>query len=186
MRMVGQKSASNLVWLDLEMTGLDHNKDVIIEIATIVTDKDLNILAEGPNLAIHQSNEKLLCMDAWCTKTHTNSGLVKRVNESEITTAQAEQQTIEFLNQWVPKGETPLCGNSIGTDRRFLLKYMPKLEEFFHYRVVDISTIKELAKLWRPDIKIPQKGNRHLALEDARESIEELKYYLNKFILKDT
>lgn len=180
-----QKSASNLVWLDLEMTGLDHDNDVIIEIATIITDKDLNILAEGPVLAISQPDEKMRSMDAWCTKTHTNSGLVKRVSESNISVAEAERLTLEFIKQWVPPNQVPLCGNSIGTDRRFLYKYMPKLENYLHYRVIDVSTIKELAKLWRPDIKTPEKGNMHIALEDIKESIEELKYFVaNNFLLK--
>lgn len=181
---MGKKSATNLVWLDLEMTGLDHTKHLIIEIATVVTDKDLNILAKGPNLAIHQSNQDLLAMDAWCTKTHTNSGLVQRVSESKINTAEAERLTLEFLKEWIPANEVPLCGNSIGTDRRFLLQYMPKLENFFHYRVIDISTIKELVKLWRPDIKIPEKSNKHIALEDVIDSIEELKYYSEYFLRK--
>jgi oligoribonuclease len=179
-----KKSATNLVWLDLEMTGLDHTKNHIIEIATVVTDKDLNVLANGPNLAIYQPQEYLLAMDAWCTKTHTNSGLVKRVSESKISVIEAERLTLEFLKDWVPANEALLCGNTIGTDRRFLAQYMPKLENFFHYRVIDVSTIKELAKLWRPDLKIPEKHNKHQAFDDILESIEELKYYTEKFIRK--
>lgn len=183
--MTKQKSENNLVWLDLEMTGLDHNNDVILEIATVVTDKNLNILAEGPNLAIHQPETKLRLMDDWCQKTHTNSGLVNRVRESSINEKEAEKQTIEFIKQWIPKGKSPLCGNSIGTDRRFLCKYMPDLDNYFHYRVIDISSIKELAKRWRPEIKELDKSNKHQALEDVKDSIDELKYYTNKFIIKN-
>lgn len=179
---MSKKSADNLIWLDLEMTGLNHNKDVIIEIATIATDKDLNILAEGPNLAIFQPEEKLAIMNAWCVKTHTQSGLVERVRASKISVEDAEKQTLEFVKQWIPEGESPLCGNSIGVDRRFLSSYMPKLETYFHYRVIDISTIKELAKRWRADIHDLNKSNKHLALDDARESIEELKHYRDFFI----
>ena len=184
--MAAKKSANNLVWLDLEMTGLDHTKHVIIEIATVVTDKDLNIIAEGPNLAISQPQDKLKEMDAWCINTHTKSGLVKRVSESQVTLQEAERQTIEFIKQWIPANESPLCGNSIGTDRRFLLEYMPKLEQFFHYRVIDVSTIKELAKRWRPDIEYLVKNNNHVALEDVKDSIAELKYYKEFFIQQRT
>jgi len=183
--MHNKKSASNLVWLDLEMTGLDHNTNVIIEIATIVTNKNLEIIARGPVIAIHQSESKLEEMDDWCIKTHTNSGLVNRVRESKVSTEEAELLTLEFIKQWIPERQSPLCGNSIGTDRRFMFKYMPKLENYFHYRVIDISTIKELALRWRTDIKPYSKRNCHLALEDIEDSIEELKYYVGSFINKN-
>lgn len=171
-------SEQNLIWIDLEMTGLDPEEHKIIEIASIVTDSELNILAEGPVLAIHQPEEELNKMDDWCTNTHTNSGLVKRVQESTIDEDQAIEQTIAFLEQWVPKGKSPICGNSIGQDRRFLYKHMPKLEEYFHYRYVDVSTIKELTRRWKPEILDGHKKmGSHLALDDIRESISELKYY---------
>ncbi len=180
-----KKSASNLVWLDLEMTGLDHNTNVIIEIATIVTNKNLEIIARGPMLAIYQPEAKLALMDDWCIKTHTNSGLVNRVRESKVSVEEAEMLTLEFIKQWIPERQSPLCGNSIGTDRRFMHKYMPKLENYFHYRIIDVSTIKELALRWRPDIKAYAKRNSHLALEDIEDSIEELKYYIGNFLIKN-
>jgi oligoribonuclease len=183
--MDNKKLASNLVWLDLEMTGLDHNTDVILEIATIATNKELEIIEKGPVLAIHQPESRLALMDDWCIRTHTNSGLVNRVRESKLTTEQAEAQTLEFVKRWIPERQSPLCGNSIGTDRRFLFKYMPRLENYFHYRVIDVSTIKELALRWRPDIKQYEKRNYHLAMEDVEDSIEELKYYIGNFINKD-
>ncbi|WP_194090315.1 oligoribonuclease [Vibrio hibernica] len=168
----------NLIWIDLEMTGLDPETHKIIEIASIVTDSELNILAEGPMLAIHQSDEELAKMDDWCTNTHTNSGLVKRVKETAVTENEAIAQTIAFLEQWVPKGKSPICGNSIGQDRRFLYKHMPLLEEYFHYRYLDVSTIKELTRRWQPEILDGfSKSGSHLALDDIRESIAELKYY---------
>lgn len=168
----------NLIWIDLEMTGLDPETHKIIEIASIVTDSELNILAEGPMLAIHQSDEELGKMDDWCTNTHTNSGLVKRVKETAVTENEAIAQTIAFLEQWVPKGKSPICGNSIGQDRRFLYKHMPLLEEYFHYRYLDVSTIKELTRRWQPEILEGfSKSGSHLALDDIRESIAELKYY---------
>ncbi|EOB1207031.1 oligoribonuclease [Photobacterium damselae subsp. damselae] len=168
----------NLIWIDLEMTGLDPETHKIIEIATIVTDAQLNILAEGPVLAIHQPEEELAKMDDWCTTTHTNSGLVERIRQSKITEQEAVRQTIEFLEKWVPKGASPICGNSIGQDRRFLYKYMPELEAYFHYRYLDVSTIKELARRWQPEVLngFSKKGS-HLALDDIRDSIAELKYY---------
>ncbi|ELA8470954.1 oligoribonuclease [Vibrio alginolyticus] len=171
-------SDQNLIWVDLEMTGLDPETHKIIEIASIVTDSELNILAEGPVLAIHQPEEELAKMDDWCTNTHTASGLVERVRNSQISEQDAVTQTIEFLEKWVPKGASPICGNSIGQDRRFLYKHMPELEEFFHYRYVDVSTLKELARRWQPEVLNGfTKQGTHLALDDIRESIAELKYY---------
>ncbi|ACH65787.1 oligoribonuclease [Aliivibrio fischeri] len=168
----------NLIWVDLEMTGLDPETHKIIEIASIVTDAQLNILAEGPVIAIHQPEEELAKMDDWCTNTHTNSGLVARVQESKYNEEAAIAETIAFLEQWVPKGVSPICGNSIGQDRRFLYKHMPTLEEYFHYRYVDVSTIKELARRWKPEVLDGfTKAGTHLALDDIRESIAELKYY---------
>jgi oligoribonuclease len=168
----------NLIWIDLEMTGLEPDKDVIIEMATIVTDSELNILAEGPVIAVHQSDELLAGMDEWNTRTHSQSGLTQRVRDSKISPAEAEAMTIEFLAQWVPQGKSPICGNSIGQDRRFLYRYMPALEAYFHYRYLDVSTLKILAERWAPQIKdgFVKKGS-HQALDDIRESIAELKYY---------
>ncbi|EJN6827058.1 oligoribonuclease [Vibrio navarrensis] len=171
-------SDQNLIWIDLEMTGLDPDTHKIIEIASIVTDSELNILAEGPVLAIHQSDEELAKMDEWCTNTHTASGLVDRVRASMVSEQEAVEQTLRFLEQWVPQGVSPICGNSIGQDRRFLYRHMPKLEEYFHYRYIDVSTLKELAKRWNPEILTGfSKRGTHLALDDIRESIAELKYY---------
>ena len=168
----------NLIWVDLEMTGLDPETHKIIEIATIVTDSELNILAEGPVLAIHQPESELAKMDDWCTNTHTASGLVERIRASKITEDDAVAQTIEFLEKWVPKGKSPICGNSIGQDRRFLYKHMPVLEEYFHYRYIDVSTIKELTRRWKPDVLSGfTKQGSHLALDDIRESIAELQFY---------
>ena len=177
---------NNLIWIDLEMTGLEPKTDVIIEIATIVTDSDLNVLAEGPTLAIHQPDEVLDSMDEWCTNQHGKSGLTQRVKDSKVTEAEAEQQTIEFLKQYVEAGASPMCGNSIGQDRRFLDKYMPELEAFFHYRNLDVSTLKELAKRWSPEVAagVVKKGS-HLALDDIKDSIEELKHYREHFIKVD-
>ncbi|WP_434144245.1 oligoribonuclease [Photobacterium leiognathi] len=171
-------SDKNLIWIDLEMTGLYPETHKIIEIATIVTDPQLNILAEGPVLAIHQSEEELAKMDDWCTNTHTNSGLVDRIRKSTVTEQQAVAQTIAFLEQWVPKGVSPICGNSIGQDRRFLYKHMPELEQYFHYRYLDVSTLKELTRRWKPELLdgFSKKGS-HLALDDIRDSIDELRYY---------
>ncbi|CAC9600921.1 3'-to-5' oligoribonuclease (orn) [uncultured Gammaproteobacteria bacterium] len=174
---------TNLIWIDLEMTGLLPEKDVIIEIATIVTDKDLNILAEGPALVIHQNDEILTGMDEWNTEHHTASGLVKRVKDSNVSIQQAEQQTIKFLKKYITAGTSPMCGNTVCQDRRFLYNYMPKLEKFFHYRHIDVSTLKELAVRWKPEAKMIREGeSAHLALADIRDSIDELKHYRRTFI----
>ncbi|MEE3117654.1 MAG: oligoribonuclease [Pseudomonadota bacterium] len=171
-----------LVWIDLEMTGLDPEKERIIEMATIVTDSDLNLVAEGPVIAVHQPDSLLDAMDEWCTNTHGASGLTQRVKDSTITEAEAEQQTLAFLQAHVEPGKSPLCGNSIGQDRRFLVKYMPALEAFFHYRTLDVSTIKELARRWRPDVLAGvKKQGSHLALDDIRDSINELRHYRETF-----
>ena len=174
---------TNLIWIDLEMTGLIPETDVIIEIATVVTDANLNIIEEGPSLAIHQSKELIDGMDEWNTSQHNRSGLVKRVMESKITVTEAESQTLEFLSKHVDSGVSPMCGNSICQDRRFLSNYMPNLEKFFHYRHIDVSTLKELAVRWKPDIISSSfKNSRHLALSDIYDSIDELKYYREHFI----
>lgn len=168
----------NLIWIDLEMTGLDPETHKIIEIATVVTDPQLNVLAEGPVLAIYQSEAELAKMDDWCTTTHTNSGLVERIRQSTITEEQAIAQTIDFLTQWVPQGASPICGNSIGQDRRFLYKHMPELEQYFHYRYLDVSTLKELTRRWKPELLDGfSKQGSHLALDDIYDSIAELRYY---------
>jgi oligoribonuclease len=168
----------NLVWIDMEMTGLEPETDVVLEIATIVTDKNLNILAEGPVLAIYQPDEVLNGMDQWCTDTHGKSGLTKRCRDSDVNEQQAVEQTILFLEDFVPKGISPLCGNTIGQDRRFLVKYMSELEQYFHYRNIDVSTIKELVRRWKPELLDGfHKKGVHLALDDIRESIAEMVYY---------
>ena len=172
----------NLVWIDLEMTGLDTTSDSIIEIATIVTDAQLNILAEGPVLAIHQPDPLLNAMDEWNTRQHGKSGLTERVRKSTLTEADAENQTIEFLGQHVPSGASPMCGNSICQDRRFMARCMPALEAFFHYRNLDVSTVKELVKRWAPNaVNGFKKGGTHLALDDTRDSIRELRFYREHF-----
>lgn len=176
------QSPNNLIWIDLEMTGLNTDVDQVIEIATIITDSELNILEEGPVIAIHQSNEILEGMDNWNTQQHARSGLVERVRMSLADELEAEQRTLEFIQKYVPRNKSPMCGNSICQDRRFLHRCMPDLEKYFHYRNLDVSTIKELAKRWAPAlaegfIKTPA----HLALEDVRDSIRELQYYRNHF-----
>lgn len=173
---------NRLIWIDLEMTGLSPEQDAIIEIATIVTDADLRTIAEGPMLAIHQSDERLAGMDEWNTRQHGGSGLTQRVRESQISIADAEQQTLKFLQKHLEAGHSPMCGNSICQDRRFMARYMPKLEAFFHYRNLDVSTLKELARRWKPEVlNGMKKKSSHLALDDIKDSIEELRYYRGKF-----
>lgn len=168
---------NHLVWIDLEMSGLDPEQHVIVEIASIVTDAQLNVVAEGPDLAIHHSKEVLAAMDEWSRKHHGTSGLLRRMETSTCSCARAEQETLAFLSQYTKKGKSPLCGNSICQDRRFLIKHMPELETHFHYRNIDVSSIKELVKRWYPGMAPFQKRKDHLALSDIRESIDELRYY---------
>lgn len=173
----------NLVWMDLEMTGLDPERDVIIEMATIITDSDLNVIAEGPVIAVHQPDIVLDAMDDWNTKTHGQSGLIDRVKASTIDARAAEQMTLAFIQQHVKAGVSPLCGNSIHQDRRFLVKYMPQLEAYMHYRNIDVSTLKELAKRWKPDVVSSfKKSGSHQALDDIRESIAETLHYKAHFL----
>ena len=177
------KSDLNLVWLDCEMTGLEPDTDRLIEIAVVVTGPNLEPRVEGPVFAIHQSDAVLAGMDAWNQGTHGRSGLVDRVKASTVSEADAEQQLIDFLSKYVPKRTAPMCGNSIGQDRRFLVKYMPKLEAFFHYRNIDVSTLKELAKRWKPEVCSSfKKAQKHTALADVHESIEELAHYRRHFL----
>lgn len=173
----------NLVWVDMEMTGLDPDNDRIIEVAVVVTDAELNVIAEGPVFAIHQSDETLDKMDNWNKGTHGRSGLIDRVKASTVTEADAEAQLIAFLKQYVPANKSPMCGNSICQDRRFMARGMPKLEAFFHYRNLDVSTLKELCRRWKPELASGfKKHQKHTALADIVESIEELKYYREHFI----
>jgi len=180
------KSDQNLVWLDCEMTGLDPELERIIEIAVVVTGPKLESRIEAPVLVIHQSSELLDKMDAWNKSTHRKSGLIEKVKASTVLEAEAEAQLLDFLGQYVPKKTSPMCGNSVGQDRRFLLKYMPRLEAFFHYRNLDVSTLKELSKRWRPEVyKSFKKKQRHTALADVHESIDELEHYRKHFIKLD-
>jgi len=177
------RSDQNLVWIDCEMTGLDPEAERLIEIAVIVTGPDLTPRIEGPVLVIHQSDEQLDRMDAWNKGTHGRSGLIDKVKASTVTEADAQDQILAFLGRYVPKGTTPMCGNTISQDRRFLVKYMPKLEAFFHYRNLDVSTLKELSKRWRPDIYSAfKKQQKHTALADVHESIDELAHYREHFL----
>jgi len=177
------RSDQNLVWIDCEMTGLDPERDRLIEIAVIVTGPDLQPRIEGPVLAIHQSDAQLALMDAWNKGTHGKSGLIDRVRASSVTEAQAEQAVLDFISTYSPRLGSPMCGNSIGQDRRFLVKYMPKLEAYFHYRNLDVSTLKELAKRWKPEVyNAFKKRQLHTALADVHESIDELAHYREHFI----
>lgn len=174
---------NNLIWIDLEMTGLNPDHDRIIEIATLVTDADLNVLAEGPVMAVHQSDSQLALMDDWNVRTHGASGLTDRVKASTTDERAAELETLAFLQKWVPAGKSPICGNSIGQDRRFLFRYMPELEAYFHYRYLDVSTLKELARRWKPEILAGfKKQGTHQAMDDIRESLAELAYYRENFL----
>ena len=177
------QNASNLIWVDMEMTGLDPDRDVVIEIATIVTDTELNTLAEGPVIAVHQSAARLAAMDEWNTTHHNRSGLVARVQASHYDEARAAQETLDFLAQWVPSGASPMCGNTICQDRRFMVRHLPQLEVYFHYRNLDVSTLKILMQRWRPELESGfLKTGTHLALDDIRESINELRYYREHFL----
>jgi len=181
-----EQNATNLIWIDLEMTGLDTQNDMIIEIATIVTDADLTILAEGPMIAVHQADSIMAAMDDWNTKQHGQSGLTERVKNSQYNEAQAEKETIEFLREYVPERASPMCGNSICQDRRFLARCMPELENFFHYRNLDVSSIKELVNRWKPNISSGlTKQSSHLAMDDVKDSINELIYYREHFFNLD-
>ena len=178
--------ADKLIWIDLEMTGLDPDHHRIIEIATVVTDNNLNILAEGPSLVIHQNESALEAMGEWCTKQHGGSGLTQRVRDSLLSEAQAEQNTLAFLRLHVEPGSSPICGNSVGQDRRFLFRYMPELEAYFHYRCLDVSSVKELARRWAPELlEGVVKSGSHLALDDIRDSINELRHYRQNFFQID-
>jgi oligoribonuclease len=177
------QNASNLVWVDLEMTGLEPDRDVVIEMATIVTDSDLNTLAEGPVIAIHQVDSILDNMDEWNTTHHNRSGLVERVKSSAYDESTAARETIAFLDEWVPRDSSPMCGNTICQDRRFMARHLPDLEVWFHYRNLDVSALKILMQRWRPDLEAGfRKSATHLALDDIRESIEELRYYREHFL----
>jgi len=181
----GAQTKNALIWIDLEMTGLVPESDRVIEIATVITDNDLNILAEGPVLAIHQTESVLAAMDDWNQRTHKATGLIERVRTSMLNEAEAERQTLEFVQHFVPKHKSPMCGNSICQDRRFLARHMPTLEAWFHYRNLDVSTLKELATRWKPAVSagLVKKGT-HKALDDIRESIDELKYYRENLFVK--
>jgi oligoribonuclease len=176
-------SPNNLIWIDLEMTGLDTDNDYIIEVATIVTDSELNILAEGPSIAVHQAEQTLDAMDEWNTRQHNQSGLVKRILESPYSAADAENMTLEFLEKFVPEKVSPMCGNSICQDRRFLHRLMPKLEQYFHYRNLDVSSVKEMVTRWYSGKPVFSKHSEHLAMQDIRDSIDELKFYREHFFI---
>ncbi|RKF14520.1 oligoribonuclease [Alginatibacterium sediminis] len=179
-------SEQNLIWVDMEMTGLDPLTDKVLEIACIATDSQLNVLAESEVVVVHQSEAVLARMDEWCTNTHTNSGLVARVRATEVNENEAEQQILAFVKKWVPEGATPMCGNSIHQDRHFMKHHLPNLEKHFHYRNIDVSTIKELARRWRPDILAGvKKSGAHLAIDDIRESLAELQHYADHFFKLD-
>ncbi len=181
----GGQDSNALIWIDLEMTGLSPETDRIIEVATIITDSELNIVAEGPVLAVHQSDAMLAGMDEWNQRTHAGTGLIERVKQSTYSEADAERLTLEFLQNHVPKNKSPMCGNSICQDRRFLARTMPQLEAWFHYRNLDVSSIKELVRRWKPVLcNGVVKKNTHKAIDDIRESIEELKYYREHFFIK--
>ncbi|RKQ96294.1 oligoribonuclease [Kushneria sinocarnis] len=181
--MSEDREQERLIWIDLEMTGLDPERERIIEIATIVTDNALNVIAEGPVLAVHRSDSLLNAMDEWNTRTHGNTGLTERVRQSDIDIREAERRTLAFLAEYVKPNTSPMCGNSVHQDRRFMQREMPELEAFFHYRNLDVSTLKELARRWKPDVlKGLTKQGTHLALDDIRDSIEELKYYREHFL----
>ena len=169
--------SDRLVWIDMEMTGLDPERHVVLEIATLVTDGDLNVLAEGPVVAVARAEEELARIDEWSLKTHTASGLLERVSASRVGVDEAERRTLDFVKQWVGPGEAPLCGNSVHQDRLFLMREMPALEAHLHYRNVDVSTLKELVRRWYPALKLPTKKGAHRALDDIRESIDELRFY---------
>ena len=180
---MAQQNANNLCWLDMEMTGLSPETDRIIEVAVIITDSDLNVLAQSPVYAVHQSDEVLDAMDEWCTATHGRTGLTQRVRESQYTEAEVEQKLLDFIAAWIPAQASPMCGNSVHQDRRFMQKYMPRLEAYFHYRNLDVSTLKELAKRWNPAVaKGVVKRGSHKALDDILESIEEMRYYRDHFL----
>ena len=177
------KHADNLCWLDMEMTGLNPDSERIIEVAMIITDKDLNVLAQSEVYVIHQSDEVLNGMDAWNTSTHNRTGLTQTVRESHYTEAEVEKQLLAFMKQWLPERASPMCGNSVHQDRRFMVRYMPRLEAYFHYRNLDVSTLKELARRWHPSVyKGVVKKGAHQALDDILESIEEMRYYRDQFL----
>ena len=179
------QDASHLVWMDLEMTGLDPERDVILEIATLVTDADLNVIAEGPEVVVRREASALQGMDEWCTTTHTASGLVERVQQSQVGVEEAEAATLAFMQEWAPEQTSPLCGNSVHQDRRFLRREMPSVDGYLHYRNIDVSTLKELVRRWYPDGPLaPEKRETHRALDDIRESIAELRWYREHFFVE--
>jgi len=184
--MSGAATSSNLIWMDLEMTGLDPEQDTILEIATIVTDGALNIVAEGPDLVIHQPDSVLKAMDSWCQEHHHASGLTDSVRQSKISLAEAEQETLNFIHGYTQPGTAPLCGNSIHQDRRFLTRYMPAIDQWLHYRMVDVSTVKELVARWYGENIVVKKAEGHRAMDDIQESIAELKHYREQVFIPPT